>query len=563
MRELLPYLRLLRRQRGRLALGAALMFATAAAGIGLLALAGWFITATAITGALLAAGAAASLEIYVPGGGIRAFAVTRTVARYLERLQNHDAVLRLLADLRRRTFARLARLDPGTLARLRGGELLTRLTTDIDRLDGLYLRGLAPPLVAALALALTTALLALGDGGVALAASAALALSGAAITLAAWRHGRYLTERLAATGGALRAGVVDHLRGLAELLAFGSAGRHRATLDALDAEYRADDTGLARGIALGEAVLHGAVQLTAVGVLLAALALHGVGELSAALAVMMALAVLALLEPLGVLPGAGLQLARARAAARRLDAEAERPPAIRAPAEPRPLPTARDLRLDGVTVERGAGARVLSGLALTLAEGEQVAVLGASGSGKSTLAQLLGRQLDPAAGRVRLGGTDLRDLDPDTLYPAIGYLTQHTDLFAGSIADNLRLAAPRAGDGTLWRVLEALDLAGFVAGLDQRLDTWVGEAGVQLSGGQARRVALGRLLLRDPVLVILDEPLSGLDGDTARHVAATLQRWLDGRTAVLLAHGPEALPSVPRYLHLHGGRLHPCAPPGR
>lgn len=562
MRELLPYLRLLSHQRGRLALGAALMLATAAAGIGLLALSGWFITATAVTGALLAAGVAASLEIYVPGGGIRAFAVTRTLARYLERLQNHDTVLRLLAALRTRTFTRLARLDPATLGRLRGGELLTRLTTDIDRLDGLYLRGLAPPAVAALALALTTALLALGNGGVALAAAIALTAAGFVVTLAAWHRGRALSERLAATGGALRAGVVDHLRGLAELLAFGSAGHHRATLDALDAEYRARDTALTRGIAFGEAMLHGAVQLTAVGVLLAALALHAGGELSAALAVMMALAVLGLLEPLGVLPGAGLQLARARAAARRLDAEADRPPAVRAPAAPQPLPAGRDLRLEAVSVERGAGARVLSGLNLTLAPGEQVAVLGGSGSGKSTLAQLLGRQLDPTAGSVRLGGTDLRALDPDTLYPAIGYLTQQTDLFAGSIADNLRLAAPGAGDGVLWRVLEGLDLAAFVAGLEQGLDTWVGEAGVQLSGGQARRIALGRLLLRDPVLAILDEPLSGLDDDTARRVAATLQRWLEGRTSVLLAHGREALPAVRRCLRLHGGRLHPFPPPG-
>ncbi|PWG64871.1 thiol reductant ABC exporter subunit CydC [Sediminicurvatus halobius] len=557
MRELLPYLRLLRRQRGRLALGALLMFATAGAGIGLLALSGWFITATAVTGALLAAGIAASLEIYVPGGGIRAFAVGRTVARYLERLQNHDAVLRLLALLRARTFARLARLDPATLGRLRGGELLTRLTSDIDRLDGLYLRGLAPPLVAALALALTTALLAIGDGGTALATVAALGTFGAVLLLGAWRLGRRLTEQLAASGARLRAGIVDHLRGLGELLAFRSAGHHRAGLDALDAAYRGEDTALARGIARGEALLHGGVQLAAVLVLLAALSLYAAGTVSGAVAVMMPLAVLGLLEPLGVLPGSGLHLARARAAARRLDAEAERPPAVPAPASPLPVPAGGALTLADVTVERGAGARVLAGVSLEVAAGEAVAVLGVSGSGKSTLAQLACRQLDPSAGSVGLGGIDLRRLDPDALYPAVGYLTQHTDLFAGSVADNLRLADPEASVARLWQLLEAVDLAGFVDGLPEGIDTWIGEAGLQLSGGQARRLALGRLLLRDPVLVVLDEPLSGLDAASARHVAATLERWLAGRTTLLLGHGREALPAADRYLTLRHGRLEP------
>jgi len=176
----------------------------------------------------------------------------------------------------------------------------------------------------------------------------------------------------------------------------------------------------------------------------------------------------------------------------------------------------------------------------------------ASVPGRTTI-----RQLDPTAGSISLAGTDLRRLDPDALYPAIGYLTQHTDLFAGSVADNLRLAAPDASAARLWQVLETLDLAGFVAGLPEGLDTWIGEAGLQLSGGQARRVALGRLLLRDPALVVLDEPLSGLDVTSAAHVAASLEHWLAGRTALLLGHGRDALPVAGRYLLLRHSRLEP------
>jgi len=125
MNELAPYLKMLRQYRGRLSIGAVLMFVTSASGIGLLALSGWFITATAVTGALIAAGVAATLEIYIPGGGIRTFAVSRTVARYFERIFNHDTVLQLLRDLRGRVFTLLSRLNPAEMARLRSGELLT------------------------------------------------------------------------------------------------------------------------------------------------------------------------------------------------------------------------------------------------------------------------------------------------------------------------------------------------------------------------------------------------------------------------------------------------------
>src|SRR5690554_7272947 len=149
-----PWLRLLARRPGRLYLGVVLLALTSFSAIGLLALSGWFITASALTGMAIAMGVAASLDVYVPGGGIRFFALSRTVARYMERLYNHDTVLRLLADLRRRLFAAMAKLDEHTLAQRRSSDWLNRLTADIDALDSLYLRLLAPPAVALLVIVL-------------------------------------------------------------------------------------------------------------------------------------------------------------------------------------------------------------------------------------------------------------------------------------------------------------------------------------------------------------------------------------------------------------------------
>lgn len=559
MNELKPYLQMLGRYRGRLALGAVLMLATSASGIGLLALSGWFITATAVTGALLAAGVAATLDIYVPGGGIRAFAVSRTAARYFERIFNHDTVLQLLRDLRGRVFTMLSRLNPAEMARLRSGELLNRLTTDIDRLDGLYLRGLSPPLVALLAILIVGALLAIGApwlGG--LVALVLTTMAGGSL-LMSWRTGQRLTRDLAESSAALRATAMDHVTGLSELTAFGSLDHHRQAVMDADHEARRRDERLAKRMAYGEAFLNSGVQLTAIGVLLVALHLVQTGQISGPVGVMMPLAVLALLEPLGVLPAAGLQLARARASAERLrygtgtieDTATGMGSALRTSG----LTAAPRVTIESVSLIRGAGARVLDGLNLDIHPEETIGVIGISGCGKSSIAAMIAGQIAADSGRIQIDGTDIGDFSVDSLYLELAYLTQQTDLFSGTFAGNLRIANRDADEPTMWTALQSVELSDFVASTDHGLHTWVGESGMELSAGQARRLALARLFMRNPKLVILDEPLTGLDEDTAQAVSATLSEWLAKRTAIVLGHGSEALPSVDRRLTLRAGVL--------
>jgi len=578
MNELKPYLRMLKRYRGRLILGAVLMFVTSASGIGLLALSGWFITATAITGALIAAGVAATLEIYIPGGGIRTFAVSRTVARYFERIFNHDTVLQLLRDLRGRVFTLLSRLNPAEMARLRSGELLNRLTTDIDRLDGLYLRGLSPPVVALLAILLVGALLAIGApwlGGLVIVVLTAMA--GGALWMA-WHTGQQLTQEVATSSAALRASAMDHVTGLSELTAFGSLEYHRRAVLEADEQARQRDERIAKRMAYGESILNSGVHLTAVLVLLTALHLFQTDQTSGPVAVMMPLAVLALLEPLGVLPAAGLQLARARASAQRLSngtGTIDEPSASNGTGTNQPsrdatravdrtaevgqrtdgLRHAPTVAIDAVSLVRGAGARVLDNLRLDVSPEETVGIIGVSGCGKSSIAAMIAGQIEADSGTIEVDGTPIGAFDLDALYPDIAYLTQQTDLFSGSFAGNLRIADSDADEPAMWAALQSVQLDAFVASTDQGLHTWVGESGMELSAGQARRLALARLFMRNPKLVILDEPLTGLDEETAEAVSASLSEWLSARTAIVLGHGPESLPRVDRRLLLRAGAL--------
>ncbi len=557
---LAPWLRLLDRRRRRLVAGAALMALTLLSAVGLLALSGWFITASALAGIALAAGLAASLDVYVPGGGIRAFAVTRTVSRYLERLYNHDTVLRLLADLRGRLFGVLAGLDERTLSRRRASDWLHRLTADIDTLDGLYLRLLAPPAVAALAVLGLGGFLALWSPAAGGAVVVLLGLALAWITLGQARLGMATSHRRVADLERLRGRPIEQWQGLAELEAYGSLAEHRRRLDAIEARIEADQRRLGQWTALGNALVGVAVGATLVAVLWLAALAHADGGLAGPLVVMMTLAVLAMNEALAGLPMAFTRLGATRAAAERLNAlEAARPPDVEAGEGLPPGPPA--VTLAGVTLRYpGALAPALDDVTLSLAPGERLALCGASGAGKSSVAALLAGRLVATEGRVRLGGIDVGRLSPSRLAERVAMLTQRVDLFDASLAANLRVADPAASEARLWRALAAMELADWAEALPAGLATRVGEGGRRLSGGQARRLALARLVLREPDLVILDEPFAGLDAGTASRIARWLDGWLGGRSVVYLVHrlgGAVDPPGVGRALTLRDGRL--CA----
>lgn len=563
--EFRPWLRMLGRRRRRLWLGALLMLATIAAAIGLLALSGWFITATAITGTLLAAGVSASLDVYRPGAGIRFFAVARTVARYLERLYNHDTVLRLLADLRAGMFAVLTRLDGRALGQLRASEWLNRLTADIDALDSLYLRLLAPPLVALLAIIGTGGLLAL------VVPQAGIAVLSLLLGLWLWllvgqaRLGMAASRRRVATLDRLRMRTIEQIQGLAELRCYGTLTAHRRTLQDEERTLYADQRRLGHYQALGNALVGLGVSLGALLALWLAARAFTMQEISAPLMVMLPLAVLAVNEALAMLPAAFTQLGATRASAGRLNALAALRGGLREPADTATLgPGAPSVRLDDVLLDYawteppagpGTPAPALDRVSLTVDPSERLALLGASGAGKSSVAQLVARLVDPTAGHVSVGERDVRTLSLASLRARIGYLTQHTELFHDSLAANLRLGAAEADDAQLWRALGIVDLAGWARELPRGLATWVGESGRQLSGGQARRVALARVILAEPDLVILDEPFAGLDAVTAMRIAERLDTWLEGRTVLYLSHDDTGLPGTTRSLRLRDGRV--------
>lgn len=543
----LPLWRLLGRRRGWLAAGLGLIMLSLLAGVALLALSGWFITASALAGL----GLIAMLDIFAPGAGIRLAAVTRTVARYGERLVTHEATFRLLADLRLALFRKLLALDEVQLRGLRRGDTLNRLTADVDTLDHLFL-GVIGPGVSAFLLTVLAALLAAlwVDPGAVLAPALVLLAANPLVAELVRRRGRAASHALVAALPELRRHAGDGLEGLQELVAFDLGGTRRARLEAESARLVGLQERLQRLDAVGQAGVTLAGLLASWLALALGLVLLEAGAISGPVLGLLVLGVLALGEAWQPLPGAWRRLEQCRGAAARLGETWRQAPLLSVAARPL-APAGQELSLEGVSFRyRSDLPPVLADFSLGIAAGERIAVIGPSGAGKSTLAMLLMRQLDPQAGVVRLGGVDLRALDPDGLRRHVGLLAQRPVLFRDTLAENLRIARPGASDGELRHALAIAGLGEFVAGLAHGLDTWIDEAGGNLSGGEARRVALARLALTDCPVVVLDEPTTGLDAATARGLAATLDGWLAGRTAVMITHDPGLLPRYDRIVRV-------------
>jgi ATP-binding cassette subfamily C protein CydC len=523
--------------RRQFLVGLALAGVTILAGLALLGLSGWFITATGIAG--LSAATAFTFDVFAPAAAIRFLAILRTTARYGERLSTHDATLASLAGFRERLFRGLARPGAAESSRLRPARMLFRLTLDVDALDSLYLRGLVPAFAlagAALGLGLVLGIM---DWRLGLAAALALLALGLGVPAIAGRAARRPIRDRARLLETLRSATADLVQGQTDLLMAGRIEAAREGLARVDARLASEDRALDRIEGrTGAALSLGGSALLA-GTLLAVAALAGQGVIGAPVAALGLLVALGATEPFAGLRRASVEFGRATLAARRLAPRLAGEPNPRGPLVPA-APLAASIT--GVAARHpGAAAPVVRDLSLLVARGERVAIIGPSGSGKSTLIALLSGALAPEEGEI-------------TALPAT-VLTQRTELFRDSLRDNLRLADPRADDARLCAALTTAGLWQTVAALPEGLDSRLGEGGLGLSGGQARRLALARAILRDAPLWLLDEPTDGLDAVTAADVLTRLGRTAAGRTLVTATHIRREAALCDRVLALDQGRL--------
>jgi len=533
--ELAPFLRRFRSQWGKMALGTLMGLITVASSVGLLALSGWFISAAAYAG--LSSASAHLFNFFFPSIGVRICAFARTLGRYGDRIVSHDATFRILEQLRVWFYGRIEPLSPGPLGGFRSGDLLSRIVSDIDALDNLYLRVIQPSIVAMiLSVALPLFLLTF-DSWIAFVACTGLLAAGFGVPVMSGRLGADIGRNMAVRIAGLRTRIVDGLQGAPELIVFGGSDRYLNDLREENRKLIDDQRRMSHirgfsgalmtlisGLTVGIALLLGSCSVSRQWMDGSHLALA-------------AMAILAAFEGVMPLPAAYQFLGRTREAAVRLLEIVHTPIDVRFPETSEYPPRSFDLTFEGVGFQYAEGdPPALDGFSLHIPEGGRVAVLGETGAGKSTLVNLLVRFWDPTKGRILIGDRDIRSYGEADLRRLVSVVSQQPHLFNASVRDNLRIARKAASEAEMKAALAAARLLDVVESLPEGLDTWIGEGGRELSGGQARRLSVARALLHDAPIWVLDEPTEGLDTITEAEMMASLYRHSRGKTLLLITH---------------------------
>lgn len=531
MRDLIPYIKLYRKHWFGLTLGMLLGLATLLAAMSLLTLSGWFIAASAVAGLTIAR---ETFNYMLPGAGVRGFSMARTAGRWGERVVSHNATFKLLADLRLFFFRKLTPLIPGRQANLRDADLLNRLVADVDAMDHVYLRLISPLVIGVIGLVSITAFLAWFDMAIGLTLGAILLALMLSLPVLFYhlgkRHGAALTHAKAN----YRVTLLDWIQGHAELLLFNAEDRYyQAALNEQESLLAAQRN-MANLTGLANAILMASTGWTLV--LITWLAADGInGQMPDPFVAMVAFATMASFELMMPVAGAFQYLGQTLTSARRLNEIIEATPDT--PFDPNGHAQAAkgEIAIENISYTYyGSDKAVLRDVSLSLKAGEKVALLGRTGCGKSTLLQLLTRNWDPQQGQILLDGVPLPQWQEAALRDAITVVSQRVDMFNGSLRENLLLAKPDGNDETFRHALEQVGLASLLDG--QGLDTWLGEGGRQLSGGERRRIGIARALLHDAPILLMDEPTEGLDRRTEQQIMSLLLEHAKDKTVLFITH---------------------------
>ncbi|MFW5415821.1 ABC transporter ATP-binding protein [Nocardiopsis sp. CNT-189] len=457
-----------------------------------------------------------------------------------------------LARLREDVVERALRLPAPVLARLSGGDLLSRVSDDVA-VVGDMVREKGPMVLSSL----ITVVLALGGMGaldwrLGLAGACALPVYVIALRWYLPRSAPLYAEERELLGERAQA-LVGTLHGAETVHAYRMHGERAALIDEKSDAARGAVLRVFRKFTLFAGGMNAAECVGLSAIVAAGFWLVGAEAVTVGAATAAALIFHRLFGPLGALMTTFNDIQSAGASLARMAGVTLLPEAA-APADAE-RPADGGIELRGVGHRYDGGPAVLDGVTLTVAPGERVALVGASGAGKTTLASAVAGAIDPAEGTVLLGGVPLDRIDPGALRRHKALVSQEAHVFAGTLADNVRLAAPEAGADRVAAALETVGARGWAEALPEGLDTVVGEGGARLTAYQGQQLALARLVLADPAVAILDEASAEAGSAGARDLERAAQAAVEGRTALVVAHRLAQAVTADRIIVLESGRV--------
>jgi ATP-binding cassette, subfamily C, bacterial CydC len=478
--------------------------ATTAANIGLMGTSAWLIASAALQPSI------AVLQVAIVG--VRTFGIARGVFRYLERLVSHSVNFRLLAQFRGWFFRALEPLVPGAVEDIKAGDLLARSAQDIETLEDFYVRGIAPPLSAAI-VTLGISLFTLQySSSLAVILAGGLILTGFVLSLQLHSLSRSRSDALMNSRSRMASLSMETIQNACEILMSGAEERHLARFKQSSADVRKNSLSMAvlHSFSMAAGVL--IANLTLVGMLYVGIPLVQSGRIDGVILAVLALVTLAGFETVNLLPNASIKISTSLAAARRLFDVADRPIPVPEPAHPDSLGEFQELEIKNLSFTYpGTKKPALQNISVRLAPGKKFAIVGPSGSGKTTLFKIIQHYLPAPTGRVFWNGLDVGNLSGRDIQTWLAVLAQNGYLFSATLKENLRLAAPMRDENEFRADLEVMGLSRWIANLPEGMDTWLGDNGSLLSGGEKQRLLLMRTLMMHRPILLADEPFSHLD----------------------------------------------------
>jgi len=552
MRTLLPFIRLFKFAKFPLILGLVLMILGLGSSMGLLTVSGWFLAATAI------AGLGTLFNFFYPSASVRGLAIGRTVMRYFEKIVTHDATFRILSKLRVQVFEKIIPLSPAVLNRYRNSDLLNRLVSDVDTLDSLYLRLLAPFFTAAFVIIAMTIGLSFVNIPLALGLGLFLLILLMIIPTVFYRLGQEFGERLIQARATYRTQFLEFIQAQAELLLFNAEDKLKEKMSATEKTWQEDQAKEAKLSGFSTALVLFLNGLLISGMLwFASNADFGTDEYHTAYIALFTFAALAAFEIIMPLGAAFLHIGQVIAAAERVTEIIEQKPLVEFNGSEEfetkvQLISAKNLSFS----YPGQETLVLKNLTLDLEQGQKIAILGKTGSGKSSLLQLLVRNYDANQGQLLLAEKPISAYSENTLRNQICFLTQRVHVFSDTLRQNLQFAsADEISDEKMIEVLHQVGLSKLLEQEEKGLNLWLGDGGRPLSGGEQRRLGLARILLNNAPILLLDEPTEGLDRETERHILRLILQHAENKTLIMVTHRLSSIEQFDKICVIDNGRL--------
>lgn len=523
-----PYIALYKHYFWQILIGLSLSILTLFASVFLLSLSGWFLASTAFVGVA----GLYSFNYMLPAAGVRAAAITRTAARYMERLVDHNTTFKILAYLRTLAFRKLLPLSANQLAQYQKADLLNRFIVDIDALDHLYLKLFSPIVTALIMIAILFIGLSYINLPIALIITIILTLTLLTVPVIFYYAGKQLGETLAKQQSDYRSQLISYLQGQAELTLFNAQAKYRDKLDELESQWLSNQQRQSTLMALSSAL----ILLISGFLTLLVLWLITQYTLSplVALFVFVCLASAEILMPI---PNAFIFLGQVIASASRITAIFSQTPEITFVKEGKTIDlTMAKLRFDKVNFSYpNQPFIILKDFSLTVESGEHIGLIGKTGCGKSTLLNLINRIWEPNSGSIYLNDTPINQLDEKILRQAIAVVPQVITIFSDTLRQNLLIGNEQATDQQLIDVLHQVELDKLLI-TEKGLDLLIGQGGRALSGGEIRRIGIARALLHHSPLILMDEPTESLDQQTEQQIIKLIQQTCKGKTLLMVTH---------------------------